>query len=116
MGQKSSKHGIDAASFYFPYISVVLFTSAGAKGIRVRRELGAHTSLTSVFQSVNKVALKMLHCCFRRWNLIFVKPTWQCGDNCFLNLSPYVGKFGSGCKIKWISRQDLFECVQVPDL
>lgn len=45
----------------------------------------------------------------------FSKTCFAVRDNSFLNLSPYVGKFGSGCKIKWTLRQDLFECVKVPD-
>lgn len=52
MGQKSSKRGIDCCFFLFPVqcISVaVLLASAGAKGMQVRRDLGAHTSLTMFF-------------------------------------------------------------------
>lgn len=46
----------------------------------------------------------------------FCKTCQAVWDNNFLNLGLYVGKFGSGCKIKWTLMQDLFECVQVPDL
>lgn len=41
----------DKWCFYFPYISVVLLSSAEVKGMQVRKELGALTNLTMAFQS-----------------------------------------------------------------
>lgn len=44
----------------------------------------------------------------------FCKTCQAVWDSSFF--CPYVGKFGSGYKIKWTLRQDLLECVKVSDL
>lgn len=53
---------------------------------------------------------------FKKMESDFSKICLVVCDNSFLNLSPYVGKFGSGCKIKWTLRHNLFECVKTSDL
>lgn len=53
---------------------------------------------------------------FKKMEYDFSKICLAVWDNSFLNLSPYVGKFGSGCKIKWTLRHALFECVKIADL